>query len=129
MVYSDLQNDFVRIILLFRSAEVVQVVLHETQDDPEASPLRVTDMIAPIQLVRRRASRAPQPQAKPVQLPRFGKEQCEALAKKYHPHDAVVRAAVDEYSPERFLRLFLTAHGMPPAGTWQTHTYARITDS
>src|SRR5215467_7891415 len=86
-------------------------------------------MIAPIQLVRHRAARAPQAQAKPVQLPRFGREQCDALAKKYHPHDAVVRAAVDEYSPERFLRLFLTAHGMPPAGTWQTHTYARITDS
>src|SRR5262249_46286667 len=88
-----------------------------------------TDMIAPIQLVRHRASRAPQPQAKPVQMPRFGKEHCEAPAKKYHPPHAVVRAAVDDYSPERFLRLFLTAHGMPPAGTWQTHTYARIADS
>lgn len=54
---------------------------------------------------------------------------CQWLAKTYHPNQSEVLEAADAYSPEQFIRLFLTAHGMPPIGTWQTHTYARVTDS
>lgn len=87
-------------------------------------------MIAPNQLVRLRSLRSNSPQvAKPTELPRFGRDECERLANRYHADDAVVLAALAGYSPEQFLRLFLTSHGMPPAGIWQTHTYARITDS
>lgn len=59
----------------------------------------------------------------------FGEEECKRLARRYHPGDVTVASAANEYSPERFLRLFLTAHGMAPVGNWQTHTYARVTDS
>lgn len=54
---------------------------------------------------------------------------CEGLANRYHKGDALVLKASKEYAPEEFLRLFVTAHGMPPSGTWQTHTYVRITNS
>lgn len=63
------------------------------------------------------------------QLPGFGKYECRRLAEKYHSNEPVILEAVERYSPEQFLRLFLTAHGMRPAGTWQTHTYARVADS
>ena len=59
----------------------------------------------------------------------FGESECRWLAEQYHLGEPTVLQAVNEYSPEQFLRLFLTAHGMPPVGTWQTHTYARVTDS
>lgn len=54
---------------------------------------------------------------------------CKTLAKRYHRGDAEILNAATNWAPEEFLRLFVTAHGMPPAGTWQTHTYARITNS
>src|SRR5437762_6408 len=85
-------------------------------------------MIAPSQLVRLRNLQVPIAVAL-VELPRFGRDECERLARKYHGDDATVLAALGQRSPEQFLRLFLTAHGMPPAGNWQTHTYVRITDS
>ena len=51
------------------------------------------------------------------------------LARTYHPDDSVILKAAHEYSPEQFIRLFVTAHGMTPVGTWQTHTYAEFEDS
>ena len=54
---------------------------------------------------------------------------CEALARKYHRGEVAVLAAARRYSPEDFLRLFVTAHGMTPVGLWRTHTYARVQDS
>jgi hypothetical protein len=65
----------------------------------------------------------------PSLLPSFGRAEARRLAEIYHAGDAVVGEAAESYSPERFLRLFLTAHGMAPVGTWKSHTYARITDS
>ncbi|MFN7097147.1 MAG: hypothetical protein ACK4PR_06275 [Gammaproteobacteria bacterium] len=59
----------------------------------------------------------------------IGKDVCQWLADQYHPADMRVAQAIEEYSPEQFLRLFVTAHGMKPAGIWQTHTYMRYTDS
>ncbi len=56
-------------------------------------------------------------------------ESCIWLAKKYYANDLTVLKAAESYSPEHFLRLFITANGMKPVGTWQTHTYARYTDS
>ncbi len=50
------------------------------------------------------------------------------LAKRYHQHEATVIDAAKKYSPCLFLRLFITYHGMPPIGTWQTHTYAKYYD-
>src|SRR5438105_2630346 len=87
-------------------------------------------MIAPNQLVRLHGSRTPsQTPAAPVHVTAFGRDGCERLARRYHADEPAVSAALGDSSPEQFLRLFLTAHGMPPAGNWQTHTYARITDS
>lgn len=68
--------------------------------------------------------RLPLPGAAP-----FGRGVCERLAARYHAHQPEVAEAIGRCSPEQFLRLFLTAHGMTPAGNWQTHTYARVTDS
>lgn len=54
---------------------------------------------------------------------------CLWLANQYHQDEDTVLIAASELSPEHFLRLFVTAHGMTPTGTWQTHTYARYADS
>jgi hypothetical protein len=59
----------------------------------------------------------------------FDQSICVRLAKEYHPHEVEVLKAAQTLSPEQFLRLFVTAHGMKPTGIWQTHTYARFTDS
>ena len=60
---------------------------------------------------------------------KFGRGECRILADRYHMGDEIVKRAAETYSPEQFLRLFITAHGMQPVGLWQTHTYARLTDS
>lgn len=52
-----------------------------------------------------------------------------ALANRYHFHETRVLQAARELSPEAFMRLFLTFHGMQPQGRWQSHTYVRQTDS
>lgn len=59
----------------------------------------------------------------------FGRGACERLAARYHAQQSEVLEATESHSPEQFLRLFLTAHGMAPVGNWQTHTYVRVTDS
>jgi hypothetical protein len=59
----------------------------------------------------------------------LGTAECIWLANQYHAEDEIVLIAANELSPEHFLRLFITAHGMTPTGIWQTHTYARYTDS
>jgi hypothetical protein len=59
----------------------------------------------------------------------FGRSDCLILASRYHAGDPVVRRAAETYTPERFLRLFLTAHGMKPEGIWKSHTYVRLKDS
>ncbi len=59
----------------------------------------------------------------------FGKDACRWLALRYHAAERAVLDAAEELAPEQFLRLFVTAHGMKPVGTWQTHTYARVRDS
>lgn len=59
----------------------------------------------------------------------IGKSECIWLANEYHQNDDIVLEAAEKLSPELFLRFFVTAHGMKPAGIWQTHTYARYTDS
>lgn len=59
----------------------------------------------------------------------FTAADAEALALRYHGEEPAILEAARAYSPEQFLRLFVTSHGMTPAGAWQTHTYARITDS
>ena len=63
------------------------------------------------------------------EVERFDREDALALALRYHGDEPAILEAARTYSPEQFLRLFITSHGMPPAGAWQTHTYARITDS
>jgi len=52
-----------------------------------------------------------------------------ALVLKYHPCEASVLEASRHFSVEKFIRLFVTAHGMQPKGIWLTHTYARYRDS
>jgi hypothetical protein len=64
-----------------------------------------------------------------MQLTQFATPDCVRLAKEYHADEANVLQAAATLSPEQFLRLFVTIHGMRPAGIWQTHTYARFTDS
>lgn len=59
----------------------------------------------------------------------FGKNECIALAKQYHANDNRTLKAAELFSPKQFLRLFITTHGMQPAGIWQTHTYARYSDA
>lgn len=54
---------------------------------------------------------------------------CTALAYRYHLAEPRVLKAAKELSPEAFLRLFITYHGMKPAGRWQSHTYVRMEDS
>lgn len=54
---------------------------------------------------------------------------CVQLAKKYYPNDLMILNAAETTSPDHFLRLFVTTHGMKPQGIWQTHTYARYKDS
>jgi len=51
------------------------------------------------------------------------------LSDRYCPHDEIVHHAAKNMSPHQFLRLFITAYGMLPTGTWQTHTYAQFHDS
>ena len=68
-------------------------------------------------------------QLEPIAIVNFNQSKCIGLAKQYYPNDLVVLKAAESFSPENFLRLFITAHGMKPVGTWQTHTYARYTDS
>jgi len=57
------------------------------------------------------------------------KEICHDLANKYYPKNVRVSDSIDKLSPEHFIRLFVTVQGMPPAGTWKTHTYVCYTDS
>jgi len=52
-----------------------------------------------------------------------------SLAFTYHAHEPLVLNAAREMSYESFLRLFVTYHGMTPAGRWQSHTYVKQTDS
>ncbi len=53
----------------------------------------------------------------------------EYLAGRYHSDEPLVLTSVDTLSPEHFLRLFLTTHGMPAVGEWKSHTYVKYTDS
>ena len=57
------------------------------------------------------------------------KQQTAWLAKTYYPNDSRIRAAAETLSPEFFLRLFITAHGMSPVGRWKSHTYVNQVDS
>jgi len=56
------------------------------------------------------------------------KEKAIYLAKQYYPDSLTVIKAALELSPHQFLRLFITAHGMKPIGTWLTHTYVKYED-
>lgn len=64
-----------------------------------------------------------------MSLAKFSRDECVWLASEYHQNDANVLEAAETFSPEQFLRLFVTVHGMKPTGIWQTHTYARLSDS
>jgi len=64
-----------------------------------------------------------------MKLNSITKLECVQLAQEYHATETKVLQAAETLSPEQFLRLFVTVHGMKPAGIWQTHTYARFTDS
>jgi hypothetical protein len=63
------------------------------------------------------------------QIAPLARRECERLAQAYHANEPEVLEALGSHSPEQWLRLFVTSHGMPPVGIWQTHTYARFTDS
>lgn len=54
---------------------------------------------------------------------------CVTLARRYYPNQENVIKSAYEYPPDLFLRLFITANGMVPAGIWKTHTYACYTDA
>lgn len=66
---------------------------------------------------------------KPTVNNTIGKDECISLVKKYYGDNKKILEAVSQLSTEQFVRLFITAHGMQPVGIWQTHTYARYTDS
>lgn len=51
------------------------------------------------------------------------------LAVNYHSDEPLVCEAARSLSLEKFLRLFVTYHGMTPEGRWQSHTYVRQVDS
>jgi hypothetical protein len=64
-----------------------------------------------------------------TQKPIITREAVIALTLQYHANQPSVLKAAKHFSPEKFIRLFVTAHGMQPKGIWLTHTYARYTDS
>lgn len=51
------------------------------------------------------------------------------LATNYHHDEPLVLEAAIHFSLEKFLRLFVTYHGMTPEGRWQSHTYVKQKDS
>lgn len=61
--------------------------------------------------------------------PQLTQQEILSLAKRYHANEPLVLEAAATLSPEMFLRLFITSHGMKPKGIWLTHTYARYQDS